>query len=243
MTLSQVFKSRLLSNIWNQFLLYGFSSIIPILLIPYLLNVIGVEKYGLVNFAIIFSFYFQIFNEFGFDLSNVRHVVNNRDNQEKLGRIVSSILQCKFFLILCSLFVYILVVGLIPSLRNELTLYILAFIRLIGVVIAPYWLFRSMEDIKYITRISVPIKLLCILPIFLIVKSTDDYALVMLCYALETFVSGIVALFIAQKRYGIKLQIVSAQEVKFYLKDSIPFFSSTFLMLSLIHISEPTRRS
>ena len=57
-----------------------------------------------------------------------------------------------------------------------------------------------------------------------------DYALVMLCYALETFVSGIVALFIAQKRYGIKLQIVSAQEVKFYLKDSIPFFSSTFLM-------------
>lgn len=34
---------------------------------------------------------------------------------------------------------------------------------------------------------------------FLIVKSTDDYALVMLCYALETFVSGIVALFIAQK--------------------------------------------
>ena len=230
MTLSQVFKSRLLSNIWNQFLLYGFSSIIPILLIPYLLNVIGVEKYGLVNFAIIFSFYFQIFNEFGFDLSNVRHVVNNRDNQEKLGRIVSSILQCKFFLILCSLFVYILVVGLIPSLRNELTLYILAFIRLIGVVIAPYWLFRSMEDIKYITRISVPIKLLCILPIFLIVKSTDDYALVMLCYALETFVSGIVALFIAQKRYGIKLQIVSAQEVKFYLKDSIPFFSSTFLM-------------
>ena len=188
MTLSQVFKSRLLSNIWNQFLLYGFSSIIPILLIPYLLNVIGVEKYGLVNFAIIFSFYFQIFNEFGFDLSNVRHVVNNRDNQEKLGRIVSSILQCKFFLILCSLFVYILVVGLIPSLRNELTLYILAFIRLIGVVIAPYWLFRSMEDIKYITRISVPIKLLCILPIFLIVKSTDDYALVMLCYALETFV-------------------------------------------------------
>lgn len=81
---------------------------------------------------------------------------------------------------------------------------------------------RSMEDIKYITRISVPIKLLCILPIFLIVKSTDDYALVMLCYALETFVSGIVALFIAQKRYGIKLQMVGT-ELKFYLKDSIPF--------------------
>lgn len=229
-SLKLISKSRLLTNIWNQFLLYGFSSIVPILLIPYLLNVIGVEKYGLINFAIIFSFYFQIFNEFGFDLSNVRHVVNNRDNREELGRIVSSILQCKFFLILCSLSVYILVIGLIPSMRTELTLYILAFVRLIGVIIAPYWFFRSMEDVKYITRISVPIKFLCILPIFFIVKSTDDYVLVMLCYALETFVSGIVALFVAQKRYGLKFQIVTAKEVKFYLKDSVPFFSSTFLM-------------
>ncbi|MDE6347832.1 MAG: oligosaccharide flippase family protein, partial [Bacteroides sp.] len=230
MTLRQIFKSRLLSNIWNQFLLYGFSSIMPILLIPYLLNIIGVEKYGLVNFAVIFSFYFQVFNEFGFDLSNVRHVVSNRDNRNELGRIVSSILQCKFFLLLCSLFIYSLVVGLTPSLRNESALYILAFIRLIGVVIAPYWLFRSMEDVKYITRVSVPVKFVCILPIFFIVKSVNDYALVMLCYALETFVSGIVSLLIVKKRYGIKFQIVSAKEMAFYLKDSLPFFSSTFLM-------------
>lgn len=230
MTLRQIFKSRLLSNIWNQFLLYGFSSIIPILLIPYLLNVIDVEKYGLVNFAIAFSFYFQVFNEFGFDLSNVRHVVNNRNNREELGKIFSSILQCKCFLLLCSLFVYSLAVVLIPSLRNESTLYILAFIRLIGVIIAPYWLFRSMEDVKYITRVSVPVKFVCILPIFFIVKSVNDYALVMLCYALETFVSGIVSLLVVKKRYGIKFQIVSTKEMVFYLKDSLPFFSSTFLM-------------
>lgn len=230
MALKRILKSRLLSNIWNQFLLYGFSSIVPILLIPYLLNVVGVGKYGLINFALIFSFYFQIFNEFGFDLSNVRHVVNNRDNQEELGKIVSSILQCKFLLVLCSLSVYILVVESITSLRSEVTLYTLAFIRLIGTVVAPYWLFRSMEDVKYITRVSLPVKLICILPIFFIVKSVDDYTLVMLCYALEAFVSGVVALFVAKKRYGIKFQIVSAKEVKYYLKDSIPFFSSTFLM-------------
>lgn len=202
----------------------------PILLIPYLLNVIGVEKYGLVNFAIIFSFYFQVFNEFGFDLSNVRHVVNNRDNIDELGKIVSAILQCKFFLLLCSLFLYSLIVGLVPSLRDESSLYIFAFIRLIGIVIAPYWLFRSMEDVKYITRVSVPVKLICILPIFYIVKSVDDYPLVMLCYALETFVSGVIALFISKKRYGIQFQKVSVKELKFYLKDSLPFFTSTFLL-------------
>lgn len=222
--------SKLLSNIYNLFFLYGISSIVPILLVPYLLNVIGVEKYGLVNFAIAFSFYFQIVNEFGFDLSNVRHVVHNRENKEVLGRIVSSIIQSKFIIILCSLALYVLTVCVFDSLRNESVLYALAFIRLIGIVIAPYWLFRSMEDVKYITHISVPVKLLCLLPIFFIVKSPDDYELVMLSYALETFLSGILALFIIRKRYGIKFQIVSAKEVSYYLKDSFPFFTSTFLM-------------
>mgnify|MGYP001113958841 FL=1 len=52
----------------------------------------------------------------------------------------------------------------------------------------------------------------------------------MLCYALETFVSGILALFIMKKRYGIRFQLVKTENIIYYFKDSIPFFSSTFLM-------------
>lgn len=74
MIISRVVKSKLFSNIFNQFLLYGFSHILPFLLMPYLLTTIGVAKYGLVNFALAFSFYFQVVNEWGFDLSNVRIV-------------------------------------------------------------------------------------------------------------------------------------------------------------------------
>lgn len=230
LTFRQLYKSKLLSNICNQFILYGFSGIVPILLIPFLLNVIGVEKYGLINFCLVFSFYFQVFNEFGFDLSNVRHVVNNRENPEKLGRIVSSILQAKIFLVFCSFIVFYFIVISIPSFRKELILYSLAYFRIIGIAIAPYWFFRSMEDLKYITRISIPVKFLCVLPIFFIVQTKGDYYLVMMCYMLETIVSSIVAIIIAKKKYKIKFQIVTIKEIKYYLKDSVPFFSSTFFM-------------
>ena len=47
--------SKLFSNIFNQFLLYGFSHLLPFLLMPYLLATVGVAKYGLINFAIAFS--------------------------------------------------------------------------------------------------------------------------------------------------------------------------------------------
>lgn len=229
-SLRQILGSRLWSNIWNQFILYGFSSIIPFLLIPFLFNRLGVERYGLINFVLAFTFYFQIVNEFGFDLSNVRHVVENRNNSQVLGKILSSILECKIIILICSLCVYMVSIVFTPSLRNEWGLYMIAFVRLIGIIITPYWLFRSMEDVKYITRINIPIKLLCIFPIFIIVRTPDDYKLVMLCYALETLISGCVSLYIAMRRYNLKLGVVPLCDVKYYFKESIPFFTSTFLM-------------
>ena len=226
----KIIKSKLWSNIWNQFLLYGFSSLVPFFLIPFLLSHIGVEKYGLINFALAFTFYFQVINEFGFDLSNVRHVVDNRNSPNELGKVFSSILACKGLLVLLSLCVYIPIIYLVPYFHSEIILYVLAFIRLLGIVITPYWLFRSLEDVKYITRISILVKVICVFPIFITVKEPDDYIKVMFFFALETFVSGVLALYVGVKRYSLILSTVSFSDIKYFFKDSLPFFSSTFLL-------------
>lgn len=227
--LSRVLKSKLFSNIFNQFLLYGFSHILPFLLMPYLLATIGIAKYGLINFAIAFSFYFQVINEWGFDLSNVRHVVKNRDNPKELSRIFLSILACKSFLLCCSFIIYFSIVIMIPKFRQYELLYILAFLRLLGMVITPYWLFRSMEDMKFVTRISLIVKCLCILPIFLIVKKETDFEWVMFFFAMEALISGMVAVWIAKVRYGLHYYSVKFSDINFFFIDSLPFFTSVFL--------------
>ncbi len=229
MKVSQVIHSKLFGNIFNQFLLYGFSHILPFLLMPYLLSTIGVAKYGLINFAIAFSFYFQVINEWGFDLSNVRHVVKNRDNPSELSKIFMSILTCKTILLCCSFLTYIFIVLIIPEFRKNELLYVFAFLRLAGVIITPYWLFRSMEDMKFVTRISLIVKCICIVPIFFIVKKQGDYLWVMIFFALESVMSGIVSMFIAQRRYKLSLCGVRLSDVYFYFKDSVPFFTSVFL--------------
>lgn len=226
----KLFHSRLSSNLFNQFFLYGFSHIIPIILIPFLINTIGMEKYGLINFVLAFSFYFQLVNEFGFDLSNVRHVVSNRENKAELSRILSSILSCKLLLVIGTFVVYMLIVFLVERFRENLLLYGLAFLRLIGIVIAPFWLFQSMEDIKYVTRVAVPVKILCMAPVFLIVRTENDFPWVMFCYMLESVVSGVVSLWMAIHRYNLTLQKSSWNDMRFFFKDSWPFFTSTALM-------------
>ena len=42
-----------------------------------------------------------------------------------------------------------------------------------------------MENLKYVTRITVVVKTLCILPIFFVVKSQDDYIWVAVFFLLQ----------------------------------------------------------
>ncbi len=230
--LRRILKARIVGNITNQFLLYGFSHIIPFLLMPFLIATIGIEKYGLVNFVLAFSFYFQVVNEWGFDLSNVRHVVANRDDSEKLSHIFSSILACKGLLIIGTLTVYAVIVSLVPGFRSDWPIYTLAYIRIIGLALAPFWLFRSMEDLKYVTRISLMVDIACIVPLFAIVREPADYIWVMAAYMFQTASQGVCAIYIAITRYNLHFTKVSWDDICFYLKDSLPFFTSTFVQRS-----------
>lgn len=227
--LKKILRSKLISNIFNQIILYGFSHLIPFLLMPFLLSTIGVEKYGLIYFSLAFATYFQVVNEFGFDLSNVRHVVKSKDNCIELSRIFSAIIHSKLYLIIGTFILYNCIIFILPNFREHIGFYLLAFARLLGIVISPNWFFRSMEDVKYITRISLIIKLICLLPIFIIVRTPDDAIWVMVFFAIETFAGGITGVYVAVRRYKLRLSFVSSKDVSYFLKDSFPFFTSTFI--------------
>lgn len=227
--LEKILHSKLISNIFNQMMLYGFSHLIPFFLMPFLLVTIGVEKYGLIYFSLAFATYFQVINEFGFDLSNVRHVVKNKYNCIELSRIFSAIIHSKLYLIIGTFIFYNCIIFVLPNFREHVGFYLLAFARLFGVVISPNWFFRSMEDVKYITRISLIIKIICILPIFIIVRTPNDAIWVMIFFAIETFAGGITGIYVAIKRYKIRLSFVCNKDIIFFLKDSFPFFASTFI--------------
>ena len=59
MQVTAIVKSKLFNNIVNLFILQGFGYIYPILLIPFLINTIGVEKYGLVYYSVAFACTFR----------------------------------------------------------------------------------------------------------------------------------------------------------------------------------------
>jgi len=63
------------------------SCIVPLIVLPYLVRVIGVEKFGTVLFAQAIVFYFTVLTNFGFNLYAPREVSIVRDDKEKLKHI------------------------------------------------------------------------------------------------------------------------------------------------------------
>lgn len=230
MSVKKYLKSSLLNNVFYLFLLQGFGYIFPILLIPFLISTIGVEKYGLVYFAIAFAWYFQIVSELGFDLSNVKHIVGNKNNQVKINEVFSVIITIRLILSFILFGLYVCIILYNDKFREYIWLYLIAYIRVFAAALTPYWFFRSVEKVKEITKISLLARTVSILPIFFIVKEESDYLWVMFFMTLNEIIAAILAMHKIFKVYHLKLDIYTINQYLYYLKDTIPFFTSNILI-------------
>lgn len=92
-------KKRLLANFASLIVLRGFQFLIPLITLPYLVRTIGLEKFGLINFALALGLYFGAVVQYGFGVTATREIARNRDDPEKLSQIYSATLFYRLYLI------------------------------------------------------------------------------------------------------------------------------------------------
>ena len=219
-------KKRLLENFISLGALQIFSYVIPLITLPYLSRVLGVEKFGLVFFAQAFVTYFIVLTDYGFNLSATREIAINRHNQNNLSNIFNSVTVIKLILLLASFVILLMSVSFIPKLHNEWLVFMLSFLMVVGNAIYPVWFFQGMEHMKYITFLNILAKTLFLVLIFIFVKTNNDYILVPLLNALGFIVSGIIGFVFAVRKFDIKLYIPSWKNIVKQFKYSSEFFLS-----------------
>ena len=96
-------KKNLATNFFSLSALQAVNMILPLITLPYLVRVLGVENFGLVNFALSIIMYFNILVSFGFSLSATREISIHRDNPQKISEIFSAVMLIKITLLLISL--------------------------------------------------------------------------------------------------------------------------------------------
>ena len=75
----------LLNNFFSLSVLKVLTYVLPLVTFPYLISVLGIEKFGLIMFAQATMYYFEIVVDFGFNLSATREVALNANKPNKLN--------------------------------------------------------------------------------------------------------------------------------------------------------------
>ena len=219
-------KKRLLSNFFSLSILQIFTYVLPLLTLPYLVRVLGAEKFGLVMFAQAFIIFFNILVDYGFNLSATREISVNRESKEKLTEIFSSVMSIKFVLIGISFAILSLVILLFEKFSNNNDLYYLTFLWVIGQALFPVWYFQGLEKMKYITIVNITSKLIFTIAIFIFIQDESDYILVPVLNGLGFIIGGLLSLRIVCKDFKQEFKIQSFEVLTFYFKDSSQFFLS-----------------
>lgn len=218
-------KRIVLENFTSLTFLQAINFILPIIVLPYLVRVIGPEKFGLIAFAQAFIQYFMILTDYGFSLSATMKISLCKE-QKKAYAIFSSVMTVKFILAAASYLILLVLINIIPRFRSDWLLYVFSFGAVIGNTLFPVWFFQGTEKMKYIAVINIIGGLIYTVCIFIFVRSPSDYLIVPLLNSLFAIVVGIFGYTIAFKEFGMKFVFQSYADIRQELKTGWNIFIS-----------------
>jgi PST family polysaccharide transporter len=209
-----------------------FTLILPLLVYPYLIRILGKDLYGIVIIAQTVASYLAILVNFGFNISATKEVSIYRNNINKLSSIVSSILIIKAVLFLLS-FVFLYIVLLFFDLAKDYKpLFYLCMWFCFYELIFPIWYFQGIEKMKYVTYITLISRIIFLLLIFIFISKPEHYIRIPIINGIGAIISGIISIYIVYVKHKLKFKLADINSIITYFKDgSILFLSSAVLAI------------
>jgi PST family polysaccharide transporter len=204
--------------------------VLPLLVIPYLTNVIGVAHYGVYAYILVLVQNINVVTQYGFQFSATKKISQNRDDHSFLEQYCSNILCARFL-------VATLCIGLVLALSHwaldtsdRFFMFLTAIGMIYGDVFIPTWLFQGLERMKYMTIVNASSKILFTILIFVVVVRPEDYEYILLLNSLGFLLAAILSMVLVRKQFKIRLSKPCMKEVFSELRESL---SMCFSMIGI----------
>lgn len=150
--------------------------VFPFVTYPYVSRVLGVTNIGICNFVDSIINYFILFSMMGIGTLGVREIARCSSKAERdrcfcslfaLNTISTTIMLV--VLVFCTLF--------ISKLYIYKELMFLGALKLVGNYLLVDWLYRGIEDFRFITIRTIGVKFIYVISVFIFIRDTEDYIL------------------------------------------------------------------
>ncbi|MFQ6008851.1 MAG: oligosaccharide flippase family protein [Candidatus Zixiibacteriota bacterium] len=217
----------LAENVFSLSVLQAVTYLIPLITLPYLVRVLGVEKYGLVAFAQAVIQYFIILSDYGFNLSAALNIASNRHDLTKVSQTFSAVMLIRLTLMVAVFGILYLLVVTIGRFAEDPLIFLLSYGLVLGNVLFPFWFYQGMEMMKYFAVLTLVARCIFLALIFVFIRSEEDYLLVPVLHSLGFIVAGVISLWLAVKRFHVKICWPGMGVIRDRFRSSFQFFLST----------------
>ncbi|HJV77724.1 MAG TPA: oligosaccharide flippase family protein, partial [Paludibacter sp.] len=198
--------------------------LIPLLIIPYIVRVLGADIFGKITYAQNIISYFTLIVNFGFDYSATREIAVNKGNKPAITQIFWSVIKQKAALLLLTFTGLVILYFTFSKVNSDFTLYLFVFLMNVGIVLFPTWFFQGMEEMGKMAIFNVLIKGAGLILTVLFVRSASDYLAYPFLTSLAYTGFGIGALIYVIKHFDIRYTKSDKVVDKSIFNKSFPIF-------------------
>ncbi len=223
-------RKRIFNNFISLSVVQGLSIFFPLIIFPYLLQILGVEGFGVFTLIQTVIMYADLLVSFGFGLTATKHIAKNVSDKEKTNNIITSVYFIKIILFLIPLILFLIAAVFIPYLRNHFVLILISCMYVLGNLLFPDWYFQGIQKMRNITIVAFVSKCISLLLIILFVKHRTDVGYAIMAISVGNFIAGLVGFFILIKSISIKIKLAPRRYILSFFKESGYVFSSIILV-------------
>ena len=221
---------QVIENFFSLSVLNAVNIVLQLVTLPYILSIVGKANYGIYSYVFMVVQYIILFSTYGFNYSATKMISQHRDDKATVTRIYNAVIGCKMLIAIVLVVAVVLCSGWVFEEEVGFVMFLLGTGMIIGDIMNPVWLFQGMEKMMYMTLVNSTAKILFAILVFFVVRSADDFYLLILLNSCGYLLAGILSVFLAYKQFNVRLRIPRMRDMIAQFKDGGAMFGSTFGM-------------
>lgn len=232
-----IYKS-LKKNIIYSSILTAANYIFPLVTYPYVSRVLGVDNIGACNFVDSVINYFILFSMLGISTVGIREISQARSDREKLNQTFSRLFTINTVSTTAVLIALLVSMFTVPQLRENSHLMWIGVLKLISNYLLIEWLYKGLEEFKYITSRTVLVKCLYVVAVFLFIKSPADTTIYYMLLTLMITGNALINIVHSRKyvKYSLTLQKASALLKAIIILGIYAFLTSMYTTFNVVYL-------